>query len=552
MALNKTIQSMKFKTTLLAIALSFGILPAQETPQPAPQSEVIALERQPDGIDLFFTGDPNGLYAVYVGDGGDHWEYLTMGAHLDGDLFHVHDEGALAAKSRFYRVALLNQDCQQADPWLAQELFRYVRYTEFLTDAERAALMAAASRYQAAINDSLQAERDLKQAQAELAAALKLASDARIAWIESRHQTDLALKAKKDTEKKLADQKKKLEDQKAKRDRAKKRRDQELYEKGVFLKWAKKFDDEGDTRKADEMRANAEAAQERFEEWHEEAGRQEDAMQATGSDIADTESEIGDRDDDVDDKKGQEKNAKENYDQKKGEAKPAKDKVEKARDRVKKTKEEKAKAAKSWSDAAREARKKGQKEKERREREAHAASQAGQNGAPAPKPVSKKPSDRAVQIAKFLQHIKEHGGLDAYNDALRSMFGTALSAGTVTLEGLGNAMAQWASGKAATGAGVGTALASGVVSFGYGLIAAWVQDAAGGAVRGLATRSIVGLVFIEAPNPGDSKFSPGRGKQSGTAELYLHNHDGTVTVFVFRPSQGLTVKNYRLKKDPRK
>jgi hypothetical protein len=540
---------MKFRTTLLAVALSFGILPAQESPLSPPQSEIIALERQSDGVDLFFTGDPNGLYAVYVSDDGDYWDYLTMGAHLEGDIFHVHDEGAQTAKSRLYRIALLNQDCRQVDPWLSQELFRYVRYTEFLTDAERAALMSAASRYQAAINDNLQAERDLKQAQAELAAALMVVSEARIAWIESRHQTDLALKAKKDAQKKLADQKKKLEEQKAGRDRAEKRRDQELYEKGVFLKWARKFDDEGDTRKADEMRANAEAAQERFEEWHEEIGKQEDAMQATGSDIADTEAEIGDRDDDLDDKKRQESEAKENYDKKKDEAKPAKDGVEKAKADVKKAEEDKAKAAKAWSDAARDAHRKGQKEKECRDREAHAASEAGQSGEPAPKPVSNKPSDRAIQIAKFLQHIKDNGGLDAYNEALRSMFGTALTAGTVTLEGLGNAMAQWASGKAATGAGVGTALASGVVSFGYGLIAAWVQDAAGGAVRGLATRTIVGLVFIEAPNPGDSKFSPGRGRQSGAAELFLHNHDGTVTVFVFRPSQGLTVKNYRLKKD---
>ncbi|MDB4438191.1 hypothetical protein N9195_01230, partial [bacterium] len=188
------------------------------------------------------------------------------------------------------------------------------------------------------------------------------------------------------------------------------------------------------------------------------------------------------------------------------------------------------------------------KESDRRAAAAHAASEAGKAGIPAPKPAAPKPSARAIQIAKFLEHVKKHGGVDAYNKALRTMFRASLEAGLVTLKGLGAAMAQWASGKAASGGVVGSALASGVVSFGYGVIAGWVQGAAGSATRGIATDRMVGMIFGENLYPGDAKFSPGRDKQKSTAELYLYNTDGTVTIMAFRPSQGMTTKNYRIKR----
>ena len=106
----------------------------------------------------------------------------------------------------------------------------------------------------------------------------------------------------------------------------------------------------------------------------------------------------------------------------------------------------------------------------------------------------------------------------------------------------------WASGKAASGGAVGTALASGALSFGYGVISGWVQDAAGKAAQGIATDSMVGMIFAENLYPSDAKFSPGRDDQKPTAELYLYNTDGTVTVIVFRVSQKLTSKNYQIKK----
>jgi len=59
---------------------------------------------------------------------------------------------------------------------------------------------------------------------------------------------------------------------------------------------------------------------------------------------------------------------------------------------------------------------------------------------------------------------------------------------------------------------------------------------------------MVGMIFGESLYPGDAKYSPGRDKQKSTAELYLYNTDGTVTIMVFRSSQGLTVKNYRIKR----
>ncbi len=85
-------------------------------------------------------------------------------------------------------------------------------------------------------------------------------------------------------------------------------------------------------------------------------------------------------------------------------------------------------------------------------------------------------------------------------------------------------------GPSARGPAVGTALASGAISLGYGIVAGWVQEAAGSAVRGIVTGTMVGFIYTDAPKPGDAKFSPGRGKQSKTAELYLHNADGTATI----------------------
>jgi hypothetical protein len=202
---------------------------------------------------------------------------------------------------------------------------------------------------------------------------------------------------------------------------------------------------------------------------------------------------------------------------------------------------------KAWADKARKARDDGKKESDRRAAAAHAASKAGQAGVPAPKPAAPKPSAHAIQIAQFLEHIKKHGGVDAYNSALRTMFEASLDAGLVTLKGLGAAMGQWASGKAASGGAVGTALASGLVSFGYGIIAGWVQDAAGKAAKGIATDRMTGMIFGENLYPGDAKYSPGRGRQSSTAELYLYNTDGTLTIIVYRSGQALTSKNYRVK-----
>ena len=539
---------MKLLKILLAASFGFGALNAQNFPEETPQSEIIALERQPDGFDLFFTGDPNQLYAVYVSSSDDNWEYLTMGANIEGDIFHVHDDQAATVKKRLYRVVVLNQDCQQVNPHMTQDLLFWVQYRSFLSEARQNALRAAAAAYHAAMNGVKAAEGAVKQAQAELAEFLKELSALRFAWIEARHATDEAMLEKKREEKRLADKKKALEEQKAEREKAKKMLAQQIHEKEVFLKWAKMFDEAGDTRKADEMRANAEDAQERIDFWDDEVDYQDDAVEDLENDITDSESALDDHDDNIADKTTKEEDAKKAYDDKK-EGKGAKEgKVEDAKKGLEDAEAAKEAAKKKWIEEARKAKEDGKKESDRRDAEAHAASEAGQAGEPAPKPKAPKPTHRQIQIAKFLEHMKANGGLDAYNDALRSMFGTALSAGTATLEGLGAAMGQWAAGKAASGGSVGTALAGGALSLGYGIIAGWVQDAAGTAVKGLATNTIVGMVFTEAPDPGDAKFSPGRGKQSKTAELYLHNEDGTATVFVFRPSQGLTVKNYNLRK----
>ncbi|MGC6465643.1 MAG: hypothetical protein ACON5N_08665 [Akkermansiaceae bacterium] len=542
---------MNFKTFLMILtSLAFGNLGAQHEPQDIPESEIIGLERQPDGVDLFFTGQPGQIYAVYASNGDDNWAYLSMGAHLDRDHFHVHDPEALTVKKRLYRIVLLNQDCQQVDPWTTENLLFRVHYRSLLSEARQTDLRNAAAQYHAAMNATRMAVNAVKQAHAALADYLKMLSEARFGWIEAQHATEAARMEKKVTEKKIADKKKALEEQKTEREKARRMRDQQLHKKGVFLDWAKKFEDAGDQRKADEMRANAEEAQKRFAFWNDEVDYQDDAVEDLENGIIDLENSLPDHDTDIADKEAAEKAAKEDYESKKAGKAAFEKGVEDAKKAQKAAEKAQKDKQKAWNDKARKARADGKKESDRRAAEAHAASEAGKAGAPAPKPKAPKPSNRAIQIAKFLEHIKKHGGVDAYNEALRSMFGSALDAGLVTLEGLGAAMAQWASGKAASGGAVETALASGVVSFGYGIIAAWVQDAASAAATGIASRTMVGLIFTDAPNPGDAKYSPGRksGKQSSSAELYLHNEDGTATVIIFRTGKPLTSKNFRLKK----
>ena len=539
---------MKFLQFTLFALFSLGALQAQDPVGRPPESEIIALERQPDGFDLFFTGDPNQLYAVYVSSGDDNWEYLTMGANIEGDVFHVHDDKAVEAPKRLYRVVVLNQDCQQVRQTTASELMFWVQYTDFLSEARRTALWQAAVDYHRSMNGVRAAEAAVKQAQRELAEYLKEVSAARFSWIESRHETDAAMKAKKAAEKRLADQKKALEEQKKEQEKANKMRDQQIHEKGVFLEWAKKFDEEGDTRKADEMRANAEAAQERINFWNDEVNYQDDAVESLENDITDSESAIDDHGDNVTDKTNQEKAAKEHYDGKKAGVAPHEGKVEDAKKGLEDAEASKEAARKRWVDAARKAKEDGKKESDRQAAAAHLASEAGQAGEPAPKPAAPRPSDRAIQVAKFLEHIKKYGGRDKYNDALKQMFGTALSAGTVTLEGLGAAMAHWATGKGATGPAVGSALASGLISFGYGIVAGWVQDAATKAIKGIATRRMVDIYAVESPVAGDAKYYQGS-KEKGlesNAELFIRNADGTATIFVYRRSQGLIVKNIKL------
>ncbi|MDA7882429.1 hypothetical protein N9A94_09015 [Akkermansiaceae bacterium] len=539
---------MKILKILLFASASLGALHAQNSPEDAPQSEIIALERQPDGFDLFFTGDPNQLYAVYVSSGDDNWEYLTMGANIEGDMFHVHDDKAGESKKRLYRVVVLNQDCQQVRQTTASDLMFWVQYTDFLTEAHRAVLWQAAVDYHRSMNGVKAAEAAVKQAQRELAEYLKEVSAARFAWIEAQHATDAAMKAKKAEERRLADKKKALEGQKKEQEHANKMRDQQIHEKGVFLKWAKMYDEAGDTRKADEMRANAEAAQERIDFWDDEVDYQDDAVEGLEQDITDSESALGDHDANITDKTDEEKAAKEAYDDKKAGKAPKEGKVADAKKGLEEAEAAKEAARKRWIDEARKAKEDGKKEADRQAAAAHAASEAGQAGEPAPKPVAPKPSDRAIQVAKFLEHIKKYGGRDKYNDALKAMFGTALSAGTVTLEGLGAAMAQWATGKGATGPAVGTALASGLISFGYGIVAGWVQDAASKAIKGIATRRMVDIYAVDSPKSGDAKFYQGSKKkgQESNAELFIRNADGTATIFVYRPSQGLIVKNIKL------
>ena len=538
---------MKFKQILLFTILGLGNLLAQDPPAPTPDSEIIALDRQPDGVDIHFTGDPNQLYAVYVSDDNNTWSYLTMGANIEGDLFHVHDPGDLQSKSRFYRIAVLNQDCQQVDPHTTQNLYNFVRYREALNKAQRDTLRQAASDYHVSMNDTRRAIVAVKQAQAALAKYLKSVSAARFTWIAAGHETDAATRAGKAAEKQLTAQKNSLENQKVERDKAIRMRDQQLHEKGVFLDWAKKFDDAGDPVKADEMRANAGAAQERFEEWHAEVAFQEDAIKTQKQDIAESKAIIIDHGKTVTAKTTAEATAKKDYDTKNTGRAPLENAVTEAKQGLLDAGKAQQAKSKAWIDASRKAYQDGKKESERLAALAYAASDDGKAGVPPPAPVAPKPSARAVQIARFLEHIKRNGGLDQYNDALKVMFGASLKAGLVTLKGLGAAMAQWATGKAASGAGVGNALASGTLGFGYGIIAKWVQDATGTAVRGLATNSIAGMIFGEGLNPGDAKYSPGRGRQSATAELYMYNEDGTATVMIFRPSQPLTVKTYRIK-----
>ncbi|MDF1711132.1 MAG: hypothetical protein P1U90_02780 [Akkermansiaceae bacterium] len=539
---------MNLKKLFIFAALGFGALQAQNIPQETPKAEIIGFEPQPDGVDIIFTGDPNQLYAVYTSEDGNTWNYLTMGAHLDGDHFHVHDSEATNAKKRLYRIVVINQNCRQVDPWTTENLLFRVNYSEFLSEARQNDLRAAARQFHESMNATLRAVAGVKQAQTGLAEFLKDLSEKRFAWIEARHATDAAMKAKELVEKEITKKKKALEEQKEEQEKARRMRDQQLHEKGVFLDWAKKFNDAGDTRKADEMRANAEEAQKRFAVWNDEVNFQDDAVESLEIDIADREAALPDHDGDIEDKKTAEQEAKDAYDKMKEGKAPLEKRIKEAKQAVEDAERDQKTKQRAWADKARKARDDGKKESDRRAAATHAASEAGKAGVPAPKPTAPKPSARAVQIARFLEHIKEHGGVDQYNRALRTMFGASLEAGLVTLKGLGAAMAQWATGKAASGGAVGTALASGVVSFGYGVIAGWVQDAAGSATRGIATDRMVGMIFGENLYPGDAKYSPGRDKQKSTAELYLYNTDGTVTIMVFRSSQGLTVKNYRIKR----
>ncbi|MDB4438531.1 hypothetical protein N9195_02985, partial [bacterium] len=283
---------MNLKEFIILAALSFGTLQAQNSVQETPKSEIIAFEPQPDGIDIIFTGDPNQLYAVYTSEDGNTWSYLTMGAHLEGDHFHVYDSEALHARKRLYRIVALNQNCRQVDRWMTENLLFRVHFKDLLSEARQNDLRAAASQFHESMNATLRALAAVKQAQTALAEFLKLLSETRFAWIEARHETDAAMKAKKLAEKEIAAKKKALEGQKKEQEKARRMRAQQLHEKGVFLDWAKKFDDEGDTRKADEMRANADEAQKRFEEWNDEVNFQDDAVEDLENDIIDREAAL--------------------------------------------------------------------------------------------------------------------------------------------------------------------------------------------------------------------------------------------------------------------
>lgn len=193
---------MNLRSLLVAFtgALALATASAQNpNPAQAADTEIVAFEPQPDGLDVFFTGDPNQVYAIYTSSNGRDWEYHTMSASLDGDIFHFYDEEAPNHKARFYRIAVLNQPCQLVGQELERYLLNCIDYLSSLSRGEQDQLKNAVQQYITAINGTKQAKAGLKQAQAALADYLRLVSAARLAWLEAQKKTGDAKQAKSDT-----------------------------------------------------------------------------------------------------------------------------------------------------------------------------------------------------------------------------------------------------------------------------------------------------------------------------------------------------------------
>ena len=127
--------------------------------------------------------------------------------------------------------------------------------------------------------------------------------------------------------------------------------------------------------------------------------------------------------------------AREAYERVKRDCDPCRAYAQQMRGNVKDAEAEKDRAAQERADAERSA------AAQAAQNRADAATAAGSgNGGDAGPPAPAGPNPTQIgdlsEVAKFLAWIKEHGGEELYEDALKSIFGTALDTGVMTLEAL--------------------------------------------------------------------------------------------------------------------
>ncbi|MCP4730824.1 MAG: hypothetical protein GY872_12180 [Roseibacillus sp.] len=518
---------------------------AQNPPAPPNQASgahVLQVTLHADGAEVTFTALPGQLLGVVVSNSGADYQFAGIAAEIAPGVYVYHDPDARSHRSRLYVLVTREQNWPNYGPEVVNGLMSRVPYVDDLKPHERAALQDATQNLVDAANRLNDLRRQLIDCERQEADCLKLVAAAQAAMQAAEAAAQAAANALTKATNNLANLNNSLPGLETDLAAAKARRDRWFHEFNVFLDWAAEFEAAGDGFHATQMRENAANAQKNYEAW-------QDTVDDLEQDSADTEAAVaaadrakGAAEADKAAKDAAAAAAREAYERVKRDCDPCRAYAQQMRGNVKDAEAEKDRAAQERADAERSA------AAQAAQNRADAATAAGSgNGGDAGPPAPAGPNPTQIgdlsEVAKFLAWIKEHGGEELYEDALKSIFGTALDTGVMTLEALKAGIESLARNGTALTMEAASGATRAILQAAYGFLAQWVKAVATEAVVKLASRTIAGLAVLNVPKKGDIKFVPN--PRTGTAELYIRNQDGSVTIYTFRRSTGLRVGSFK-------
>lgn len=517
-------------------------------PQPGDDVRILSIQRHHDGNDVWLEAAPNSLVALWISEDFDHWNAIDVAAEIQPGLFVVHHSLQAVPARGFYVGATLTPVCQPVPQDFVQQLVGQVSFFDHLTDAQKAALGASAAAWKEKLEELDEARQRLHDAQRALSDCLKLVAEARLAMqqaeADAQGARDAADQAAQDAQN-AADYVGDLYDDLAHAESEAARWAREMQ---VLLEWAARYEAEGNTFHAEQLRDNADSYHDTYNDWVNEASRLNGQIAQAEADAIDAANQAEAAAAAADAADQAAADARAAYEEAKRRCDPKRDDVQDAADEVDAAADAAQDAAEDHADAEAEAEEQGRQNRD----DAEAGGGGGGGDEEADESEGGDPQDgdsgtvaptqRAREIAKFLEFMRTHGGADAYESALRTMFAKELEAGLVTLQGLSSGMQNLAKGLPAQAADFARGMSGGLLQFGYGMIVTWVQGAIEDAVVRLATRRIAQHANTEVQTPNSAKCNTN--EKNGTAELYIQNPDKTVTVMVFRQSTGLSGGTY--------